>query len=383
MDIGRSCPRYSDFGSLYPSSIGLQRALSKYFAVVIRLCRQAILSSRKHFLSQLSSSLLRSFDSDFGPFQKDLQKLGNAIHDETLLASQNAQLQESRLQAHERQEAFTYRTLESKFRYKREQELEEARKRRRRKQKFQFLDGLSMHDHRIAWKQARRQGTSSWLFSDPSYEIWSSSSQSSVLWCTGKLGSGKTVLSANVIEQLMVHESPNHSVSYFLCRFDQYFSSTAIMGSLARQLLDSLPNASVGEEAYLENKTPTDEHEIIKVLQKLLPDSRKYFVVLDGLDEYDRGEAKYLMSCLLKLLSSPQHIFKLYCSSRPDIVQWASEELPDVIHVSMASTAVDTEIAQLVRSSLESCLEENLLQLGNPALIHTIEDVLLEGAQGM
>lgn len=383
MDIGCSCPRYSDFGALYPSSSGLQTALCEYFAVVVRLCRQAIVSSRREFLSQLSSSLFKSFDADFGTFQKDLQKLGNAIHDETLLASQNAQLQESRLQAYERQEASTYRTLEAKFRYKKEQELEEARKRRRRKQKCHFLNGLSMHDHRIAWKQARKQGTSSWLFSDPSYKLWSSSSQSSVLWCTGKLGSGKTVLSANVIEQLMVLESPNHSVSYFLFRFDQQISSTAIMGSLARQLLESLPNSAVGEEAYLENETPTDQHQTVKLLQKLLPNSRKYFVVLDGLDEYDRGEARHLLSCLLKLLASPQHTFKLYCSSRLDIFQWASRGLPDVIHVSMASTAVDTEIAQFVRSSLERCLEENLLQLGNPALIHTIEDVLLEGAQGM
>ncbi|MCJ1248752.1 hypothetical protein MMC30_005971 [Trapelia coarctata] len=383
MDIGRSCPRYSDFGSLYPSSSGLQTALCEYYAVVIQLCRQAILSTRKHFLSQLSSSLLKPFEADFGTFQKDLQKLGDAIRDETFLASQNAQLQESRLQAYERQEASTYRTLESKIRYKREQELEEARKRRRRKRRFQLLDGLSTHDHRIAWKQARKQGTSSWLFTDPSFELWSSSSQSSVLWCIGKLGSGKTVLSANVIEQLMVHESPNHSVSYFLFRFDQAVSSRAILGSLARQLLESLPSDSAGDEAYVETESPTDQRQIVKLLQKVLPDTRKYFVVLDGLDECDKGEARILMSHLLELLSSPRQVFKIYCSSRPDIVQWASNGISDITYVSMSSAAVNTEIAQFVRSSLERCLEENLLQLGSPALIHTIEDALLEGAQGM
>ena len=383
MDIGRECPRYNDFGSLYPSSSGLQTALCGYFAVVIRLCRQAILSSRKPFLSQLPSSLFRSFESDFGTFHKDLQKLGHAIDEETFLASQNAQLQESRLQAYERKETSTYRILESKFRYKQEQALEAARTGRRRKQRFQFLNNLSTHNHQAAWKQARKQGASSWLFSDPSFEHWSSSSQSSVLWCTGKIGSGKTVLSANVIEQLMVHESPNHSISYFLFRFDQVVSARVVLGSLARQLLESLPFDSSSEEAPADSETPTDQHRIVSLLQQILPDTRKYFVVLDGLDECDEDEARLLIDCLRELLSSTRHVFKLYCSCRPDIVQWASEGLSDIKHVSMSSPAVNTEIAQFIRSSLERCLEGNLLQLGNPTLIHTIEDALLEGAQGM
>ena len=47
MQIGRKCPRLAEFGSLYITSPGLQRALCEYYAVAVRICKSAIEFSRK------------------------------------------------------------------------------------------------------------------------------------------------------------------------------------------------------------------------------------------------------------------------------------------------------------------------------------------------
>lgn len=383
MDIGRTCPRYNDFASLFPSSLRLQRTLCDYYAVLLRLCRQAIVSSRRTPLSQLSSSLTKSFETDFGPFRKDLETLGLAVREEVLLASEHAYSQESYLQAKERNEGQSYRKVGSLFRNKKEKEIEEAQRRRNRKNKLEFLNSLSIHDHRIAWKQARKQGTSTWLFEDSEFQGWLSAPLSSVIWCSGKLGSGKTVLSANVVEHLMIKSSPHQAVAFFFFRFDQALSAADILGCLARQLLGSLPKWSTAGNDSAEI-SPYDGHQHIKELLKSeLPTNGSYFIVLDGLDDCEKDEASMLMKSMRDLISLPNHVIKLYCSSRPDIVQWSSAGFQRVFRVSMSNTKVDTEIDRYIQMSLTKRLEDEDLVLGDPELIIIIQEALLQGAQGM
>lgn len=87
MDVGRTSPRLRDFGSLYPKSVPLRKALCEYYISIIGFFRRAVLFSKKNFLSQLSSSVLRPFDAEFGGVREDLQRKAMAVGDEASFAS--------------------------------------------------------------------------------------------------------------------------------------------------------------------------------------------------------------------------------------------------------------------------------------------------------
>jgi hypothetical protein len=42
MDIGKDCPRYTEYQALYKDSDGLQKSLCNFYASLIRCCTEAI-----------------------------------------------------------------------------------------------------------------------------------------------------------------------------------------------------------------------------------------------------------------------------------------------------------------------------------------------------
>ena len=116
-------------------------------------------------------------------------------------------------------------------------------------------------------------------------------------------------------------------------------------------------------------------------LQELLPsDSRKYFIVIDGLDECEEKDTRLLLQCLKQLLES-KHSFQVYCSSRADIYRWAQLLLEPRWNISMQQTSVDIE--EYVEETLVNRLESGSLSVGDLTIVLTIQDVLLKKAHGM
>jgi ankyrin repeat domain-containing protein 50 len=371
MNIGRTCPRYQGFGFLYPKSTGLQRALCEYFVVVVRLCKQAVLFIRKPFFSQFSFSVLKPFQSEFGHFEIDLGRLANAIREEASLASMQEQSLETK-------ESSAFRAFAVKFSDKVSQE---ARQLKSRKAKSQFLDACSTYNYQTAWKQARKAGTTSWIYTNEEYKQWIQEPISSTLWCTGILGSGKTVLSANMVENITL-TAPAAVISYFFCRYDEAESLKArtIIGSIARQLL-SYVEPEVFDRVDPLHRDFLDTDQVLEYLRNLLPsENQEYFILIDGLDECSEKELRLLIQQLKALLAS-RHIFHIYCSSRPDKHRWISAYLPPRWNVSMSQAR--SEIAEYIENALEERLKSSSLCLGDPALILIIQDALVKGSQGM
>jgi hypothetical protein len=75
MTIGRTCPIYQEFGTLYPGSVGLQNALCEYYAVIIRLCTKIIEVSQRSGLTHMFSSIFNPFESEFKQYQDELDCL--------------------------------------------------------------------------------------------------------------------------------------------------------------------------------------------------------------------------------------------------------------------------------------------------------------------
>lgn len=218
MTIGTTCPRYLDLGLLFPKALGLQKAMCLYFVIVVGLCKHAVTFFKKIFLSQLSHSIAKPFDSKFATYRHQLQLLASSVREEVLVASKQVQVFESQAQALERREAANSHRLGNCFREQVNNELGEAISWKRKLFVIRLLNACSKFDHIQAWKIDRKLGTSSWIFESAAYVTWKTLAQTSMLWFVGRLGSGKTVLSASVVDDLAQIESS--LTAYFFARFD-------------------------------------------------------------------------------------------------------------------------------------------------------------------
>ena len=373
MRIGLTCPRYQDFGLLYPKSKRLQSALCEYFVVIVRLCKHAVVFLQKPFWSQLSSSILKPFESEFDRFHQELANLASTIREEVSLASNQAQQNEAT-------EMSRFRAFAKKFSDVLTQDLEEARKRKREGAELLFLNACSVYNHEKSWKQARKRGNTRWICHDEGYKQWKQEELSSTLWCTGILGSGKTVLSANVVEDLKITTSA--VVAYFFCRHDEAESlqTRVIIGSIARQIFDHVKSDIVDAIAEMRPSTK-DTDQILDYLQELLPsNSHNYFIIIDGLDECEQNETRLVLQSLQQLLMS-KYVFRVYCSSRPDVFHWTHAILEPKWNISMSQTITDIE--EFIEDTLEAHLESGILSIGDPTIILAIRDALLKKAHGM
>lgn len=372
MRIGRTCPRYQDYGSLYPRSARLQGALCDYFCSVIEVCKKAVIFIKKPLITQLGASLMKPFSSEFGKLEKILSALGLAIRDEASLVSKQEISQESKENA-------SFRSL---FMKKSDQEIELASKLQREKRKLELLSACSSYNHQTAWKRARKAGTSSWILETEAYHQWVKESTSSVLWCTGILGSGKTVLAASLIQDTIVRH-PENSVCYFFCNYDDAESLKArtILGSLAKQLLSSIsPDRFKTTEKNFEE--PLDEDEILALVVELFSQRKLHsFILIDGLDECRDVELNSLFSYLTRLLES-SHCFHIFCTSRPDLDPKYRDRLQPQRLVTLSSS-MDVETARYIEDQLQIRLETDRLSLGDPAIVLAIQDALLQRSQGM
>jgi ankyrin repeat domain-containing protein 50 len=379
MDVGRTCPQYQEFGTLFAESKGLQRALCKYFATIIDLCKHIVLFSRKRFIAQLPNLVL-PFDAAFSDMQTSLRRLSDAVRDEVALASSKHQKEESCLNADERKENARFRALATRFR---DQSLAGARRTNRqylRHLRSDFLGRLSNYNHVTTWKQSRSKGTVMWILEEDAYKEWKTVSSSRILRLVGNLGSGKTVLMANVVADLVLKS--HVTVSYFFCRFDDAASLKArtVMGSLARQLL-----LDVEFQAPESVSNATNVDDVVEFLLNVLlrESERNNIVCLDGLDECEDSERDQILSALERLSSTPKLNLKIFYSTRADTQQVTGQLLTPCKTIFMSGVDKSVEISEYIQTSLEQRLERKQLTLGDPNLILRIREELERKADGM
>jgi len=224
MSIGRSCPRNQEYLLLYPRSVELKEAVCEYFIVSVQLCKQAVLGLKRPFLGQLLSAMSNTLMSELGGFEQKLSRLAGAVAEEVTLASRRLQVQEAEHNSKLRLTSLTTST--------------EMKKWKREKIEQRFLKVCSTYDYQTAWKQIRKQGNVEWFLKEQGYTDWTTQTVSSVLHCVGTLGSGKSVLTASIVDEL-VSRDPALLVVYFFCRYDglESLSPRFIIGSIARQII--------------------------------------------------------------------------------------------------------------------------------------------------
>jgi ankyrin repeat protein len=365
MKIGISAPRYEAMALLYPRSTKLQSHLCEYFIIVVRLCHHLLRYTQKSILGKLAASLS---DSDMMTYQSDLDSCASHIKEEVFFLSSQKIEEEARANR-------IFRGASSKL-------AKSDSYRLMLKAKLQALDILSTFDHEREWKRIRKAGNTT-LINQAKYEDWKDETKSSMLTFSGKLGSGKSVLLANIVDDLYLSAQSN-AVAYFFCRYDlpNSLKARTIIGSLARQLLHHLPDFKGAKEHLQYLSKAMDCERILNMLRDMLPPAFEAYFVLDGLDECDETERR---NTLLELQRAQQAFTLRICISlRPEPNNTLALHREEFVTGSVITISDDNpDIVNFIDAELESCIMSGRLSIGDPTLILEIQDALLRGSQGM
>ncbi|KAF4768957.1 hypothetical protein HAV15_008719 [Penicillium sp. str.  len=399
MRIGKFSPTYRKFGPLYPDCIGLQHALCDFYAIVINLCVKIIEVSRRTSLMQTVSSIINPFESEFKPFLDLLDDATKKINLEVSLASKQADMQAKKLLEYESQQNSTFRPLARNFFQTSLKQQAEANERRMKLKKSEMAklktiirNNLSPIDHDRPLRQIMKQRvptTAEWFQKELVFDKWKEEPQTAMLWCLGTIGMGKTVLMSNVVDKLRLHAARkrNEVVCYYFCRVDNEatLSARSILGSLARQILD--PQIEQSEyETLLSLQETTRDLTTTEVVQFLLShldadEGKKYYVALDGLDECDGNQVRAVAQAMVKLCSKCIG-FKILCAGRPGLEKWFNSTAPQY-RIMVNEEKVKSDMDHYLTRTLEKCLDDKVLILGDPTIFNKIYSTLRDKSDGM
>jgi hypothetical protein len=299
LEIGRSAPIHDELALLYHDDSVLQSLLCEYLVYLVQLCRRAILFTKKRTFSQLKASFLNGFDVEFSDLRERLRTLSAIIKDHVDVKFKSRQLQEAS------RAAKSHDLLKGLSR--------DVRRTQREERIFRLFQALSRERHKFervrSWE--RSKGIATWPFSKPQYKTWRHQKSSSYLFIKGKLGCGKTVLMANIVDDLARQPEGSSSppIGYFFCKpeMPESLEAHTIIGTITRQIIGhpalSRQLASYADSLIMtpvDSMTTTDMAEIM--LSIIPPNFPPIFMLIDGLDECSDKETDEIRVFLRRLL---------------------------------------------------------------------------------
>ncbi|KAF5572883.1 NACHT domain-containing protein [Fusarium pseudocircinatum] len=390
MELGTICPRFEQYQALFPASERLKEALCTFNAAIIQCCRRVIAMPKSSIgwtspLNPLNPSFWQSFKQTF---DSDLQKLrdhSKNVNKEIRLAADQSQHRNNELQRLENEQADRSRRSLSRFMSRTRDDFDTMhrlqimrREELEREDNQKLLDSFCSYDYIKPLKQARQKRyprSAEWIFRTDEFKRWADGTTPGLLWCSGKMGSGKSIV------------SPESHVTFFFSRFDDSESMRAetILRALSRQLV-TIQDVSGPPKQALETLQFASEDissGLSQLLTRLL--SRKgppSWVILDGIDECEREERQILIKVLRSTLDKGVNA-RLFITSRDhtnSILEGAFVKLEQVF---MNCPLAQDSMAQLVDQAVQKCLDAEELLVSDQKLIAEIKKTLAKHADGM
>ena len=265
---------------------------------------------------------------------------------------------------------------------------------RAKSQKETLLRKLSSHDYIGPLKRIRKKRhgtTASWLTETTAFKTWFAETKSSTLWLSGILGSGKSVVTAAAINELLCHSRRGKDhIGFFFCEYDNANSLSAriVLGALIRQCLTADTLSEV-MESRLKNMFDGNEglypdiDDLAFLLGELTATSTSITFVVDGLDECARKERMILLNQLHCLVSTPKSLVKIFFSSRELVMRDIASVFDSCLQVTMDCAEARADIPTYVKDVVTEKIQIAELEVGSPQLIHEIIEALVKGANGM
>ena len=227
-------------------------------------------------------------------------------------------------------------------------------------------------------------GTCRWFLEE--FESWMKvvPYTSSIVWVTGSSGTGKTTLSARVIEYLVTKYELNieSAVMYHYCSFNDATSQTpasilckvvAQLGAQSSEILQELKPIFAKDTTLNRPRSITVDH-ILPILAGHLGKLGKSFLVVDAVNESQSTEL--IVQSLLRLLSiTPKLHIIITSTGEPGQLSF-----PRVLRVKMDPSKVDKDIAAVITAELET---NRNLQRVDGQLKEEIQLKVLQNSNGM
>ncbi|KAH8820079.1 hypothetical protein F5884DRAFT_865727 [Xylogone sp. PMI_703] len=238
----------------------------------------------------------------------------------------------------------------------------------------------------------RHSGSGQWLLDSDAFKQWTGSDRD-FLWLYGIAGSGKTILSATVVDHLLQTSKLKQStVLYFFCDhrnpsgrnfqdllysvIKQLLDQDSECFSVARYWRDRQTQAIKGQDAVAKPLSPS---EYIGLVQQLCSRWSNVNLVVDAMDECN--DLDNFMGGLTALTSNKSNI-RLLLTSRHDMELKRVIE-PIATHEIPLSDHMEVDIDSYLRTELKSRIALNKLKLKQRNLEDSIVDALKEKADGM
>ncbi|RSL50140.1 hypothetical protein CEP54_012087 [Fusarium duplospermum] len=203
---------------------------------------------------------------------------------------------------------------------------------------------------------AHVDGTGVWLTSSSAYQKWLQGEEHGLLWIKGIPGSGKSVMAANLVNEIAA-SNPGCPVLFFFFRqiIDANHEPQALLRDWLVQVLDYSPPLQKKLKTYLRQPIDSismeDMWKDLKMALENLPG--KAFCIADALDEMDQGNNDFL-SALGDLGSWRPKTVKVLITSRPVPTVEDPLRLTPCLHIRLEEKMVDADISKYVQYTLSN-----------------------------
>ncbi|KAI5853280.1 hypothetical protein DFP73DRAFT_535869 [Morchella snyderi] len=196
---------------------------------------------------------------------------------------------------------------------------------------LKWLSDVPFREHHTFNSQRRQEDTGQWLLRNESFLQWRDLEESSIFWMRGNAGSGKTLLASFIIDefQAAAGTSNEHMMAYFYCDYKEPARSDreSILRAIVKQFClkgpasDHIPSLvtemySIREkDGFASGKLRVSES--TKLIVGLAGKYRDVTIVMDGIDECDRGTRAELF-CAINEISKADSKVKIILTGRYD-----------------------------------------------------------------
>ncbi|KAF5566592.1 hypothetical protein FNAPI_1052 [Fusarium napiforme] len=345
--------------------------------------------------SQVWRAIRCSFQTEIRSYVESVKTKAENAQREIELAKAQADCHEQRQQGEHRQQLSTWVTKYSAA-MKDLQDLKE--KHSRDKKRSGLINELTSYNFMPTFnsmRNKRHMGTAEWCFDTPQYQEWADASKTAILHITGKIGSGKTILTSSIIERLCRVPSSRQFTSFFFLRFDdrKSLSASTIIRSCLQQLLASPLMKSLGSSALSELDDCLEQAKSslfsVESLRLLFTTASKnlddWFIIIDGLDEVDVARQVGLLIFLRDVFDHlpDHHRIKLLLSSRETCSNDIDRILPQVIRLNTGLQSTSSDIRVYAEDIIRNKIATSELIVSDSLLVNEIIEAIHRKEKGM
>ncbi|ETS88175.1 hypothetical protein PFICI_02003 [Pestalotiopsis fici W106-1] len=365
MSAGRSAPRYQGLALLYARSRHIRDYLAEYMTIVVQVCHYFHDFSHKSTIGQITSSLS---DSKIRNAEEELKRWAHLIKDEASFL----QAQTTEREAAENSNIRKWLSLS----------IGSSSLQRKIDKRLQWLNAFSTFDYETPWKQARKRGSSSFFVGIAEYKQWKEKQGPPSLLLSGKMGCGKSVIMANMIDDLSL-SCPEDTTIYFFCRHDipESLKAKTVFGSFAAQISQRHLQTDIMDSVFSDSAPFMSFDKILELLPTMIKRMKAVRLILDGVDECPQEEFDLICTGLRRLRAECSILSCISYRDQADGLQAKVWIEGQAVIVSVPNDNPD--IREFVEAELERLREFGDLSIGDPSLLMTIREALLHGANGM